>query len=75
MVLRLPEVTSLARSLAFNKINIKIFFNNLQVAFKRHAYQPHNIWNLDETGIITVQKSPKFVAEKGAKQIGEVTSH
>lgn len=32
------------------------------------------IYNLDESGITTVQKVPKIVSEKGAEQVGQVTS-
>ena len=40
LALRLPEARSLARSLAFNKPNVETFFNNLEVASERYAYQP-----------------------------------
>jgi len=32
------------------------------------------MYNLDETGCTTVQKVPKVVSKKGAKQVGQVTS-
>ena len=70
LALRLQEATSSARSLVFNKPNVEIFFNNLQVALETNSYRPDSIWNLDETGITSVQRSKKIVAEKGAKQIG-----
>lgn len=35
---------------------------------------PEQIWNVDETGISTVQKPRNVVAAKGVKQIGSVTS-
>ena len=35
---------------------------------------PEQIWNVDETGISTVQKPRNVVAAKGLKQIGSVTS-
>ena len=47
--LRLPEATSLAHSIAFNKTNVEIFFNNLKEVLEKNIYQPHSIWNLDET--------------------------
>ena len=40
----------------------------------KNSYQSYNIWNLDETGITTVQRPPKVIAEKGAKQFGQITS-
>ena len=75
LALRLPEATSLARSLAFIEPNVEFFLNKLQVALETHAYQPHGICNLDKISINIVQKSQKIVAEKGAKQIGQVTLH
>ena len=32
------------------------------------------VWNLDETGVTTVQRPCKIIAEKGVKQIGSATS-
>ena len=38
------------------------------------AYGPDQIWNLDETGVTTVQRPSKILAEKGTKQVGSVVS-
>ena len=32
------------------------------------------MWNLDETGVTTVQRPCKIMAEKGVKQVGSATS-
>lgn len=37
-------------------------------------FLPEKIWNLDETGLSTVQGQSKIVASKGLKQIGNATS-
>lgn len=32
------------------------------------------IWNLDETGCMTVTKPPKVIAVRGSKQAGQISS-
>ena len=40
----------------------------------RYKFTPNDIWNVDETGVSTVQKPNKVVALKGVKQAGSITS-
>ena len=50
-----------------------VFFSNLEEALAR-GFGPESIWNVDETGVTTVQRPVKVLAEKGAKQVGSVVS-
>lgn len=59
LTLRTPENTSIARSNAFNKTNVDLFFANYSSVIERYKFQQHRIYNLDETGITTVLHCPK----------------
>lgn len=73
--IRKPEATSTARAQAFNKPNVMKFYNLLQDVQAKHNFPPHRVFNVDETGLTTVQsKSSKVFALKGRRQVGAMTS-
>lgn len=72
--IRVPEPTSISRITAFNATEMTIFFQNLTAIMDRYHVPPHMIFNVDETGVTTVHKPGKILAQKGQKQVGAATS-
>ncbi|KAJ4450254.1 hypothetical protein ANN_01673 [Periplaneta americana] len=73
--LRKPETTSKARAQGFNKPIVEKFFSLLKSVMDEKNFPPYRVFNVDETGLTTVQtKSSKVLAQRGKKQVGIVTS-
>lgn len=71
---RMPEATSLSRAAGFNRVQVGRFFDKLKGIFTENQMTPDRIFNVDETGITSVQKPCKVLSKKGLKQVGKVTS-
>ena len=50
------------------------FFDNLASVINRYKFTPNRIFNVDETGVTTVQSPKQVLTAKGTKQIGFITS-
>lgn len=75
ITIRQPEATSINRVTAFNKEEVTLFFKNLEDVMEKHKHTASKIYNMDETGITTVQDPGTIIAEKGQKRVGSVTSY
>lgn len=64
----------MARAKGFNRIAVQTFFDLLQSLFEKYKFSP-DIYNVDETGILTVPNKPsKVLALRGKKQVGCLSS-
>ncbi|KAK0147816.1 Pogo transposable element with KRAB domain [Merluccius polli] len=72
--IRRPQATSLLRNSNFNEVTVGMFFEKLATVYQRHQFEAKDIWNVDETGLVTVQKPGFMVATKGIRRVGAVTS-
>uniref|UniRef100_A0A0A9VUF8 Jerky protein-like protein n=2 Tax=Lygus hesperus TaxID=30085 RepID=A0A0A9VUF8_LYGHE len=72
--LRKPQPTSIGRAACFNRPVIDAFFLNLSGLFDRYEFGPEQIFNVDESGLSTVQVPPKIIAQKGTRNVGTIAS-
>ena len=60
---------------SFNKHNVSLFYDNLETLIEKYQFTADRIFNCDETGVTTVQRPEKTIAEKGVKRVGAAVSH
>ena len=51
-----------------------MFFENLKQVLEKYKFETRAIFNMDETGITTVQSPNKVIARRGVKQVGRIVS-
>ncbi|XP_066970273.1 uncharacterized protein [Macrobrachium rosenbergii] len=75
LAIRTPEPASAAQARCFNQANTNKFFDILSSVQAQNSFPPHRIFNVDETGITTVQTKPtRILALRGKKQVGTLSS-
>ena len=72
--LRKPEAVSINRVFGLNRTSINIYFDNLKTVLDQYQFQPHEIFNCDESGLTCVHKPVKVIAPKGKRCVSSATS-
>ena len=72
--LRKPEAVSLNRVFGLNKTSVNLYFDNLKTVLDQHHFQPHQIFNCDESSLTCVHKPVKVLAPKGKRCVSSATS-
>ena len=72
---RSAQPTSIGRAVGCNSVQVGRFYDVLEETYQGQQHiHPSHIWNVDETGLVTVHRPSKVLAPKGQKQVGKVTS-
>jgi len=66
--------TSIGRAIGFNENAYKEYLKNLSSVLDKHQFSADRIFNVDETGVATVQDPKKVVTPTGMKNVGAITS-
>lgn len=70
-----PEATSVGRLMAFNNVNVDLFFNTLKEIRLVKNFSPSQIYNIDETGISSVPtKLPKVISPTDTGRVAKIVT-
>ncbi len=73
--MRKPVQTSIARTMAFNKSQVYLFFENFAKIQEKYHFTPDQIFNMDESGFSTVPNfTEKVISPTGKRHVGKVSS-
>lgn len=73
--LRVPQKTSIARAMGFNRTQVNAFYDLLAEMLAKYSFPPSRIFNMDESGISTVpNKIPRVVSSKGKRCVGKAVA-
>ena len=64
----------MARAKGFTRERVREFYDVYKSQMAKHKFKPERIFNLDETGITTVQSQGKILAPKRKKQVRAIAS-
>ncbi|KAK9685653.1 CENP-B N-terminal DNA-binding domain [Popillia japonica] len=72
---RTPQGISKATVKGFTPDNVNAFYDLLESSFEKVNFDPARVYNVDETGLTSVQrKHSKVISFKGKKQVAALTS-
>ena len=70
---RTSQALEVARERGLCEINVKSFYNNLEVLYDKNKYSPDRIWNCDETGAHAGKNGGGvIIARTGARQVHSI---
>jgi len=72
--IRLRDSKYPSQVMNFNNVNVKHFMDKYQSVLLKYKFKGKDIYNLDETGITTVQRTKNAVASCGKKHVSAFTS-
>ena len=75
IALRMPEATSISRTMGFNRVEVGKFFDILRGIREENNFNVQQIFNIDESGLSTVPtKLPKVLSPVGTRRVAKVVS-
>jgi hypothetical protein len=71
--LRMFEGLEVGRARGLCPMNVASFYQNLEKLYNEHKYDPHQIWNVDESGAQAGRNGPgRVLVQKGTRSVHSI---